>query len=117
VNVLYSAGASSGLWANDDQLWDQDSIGIEDRAEPLDWFGTSLAIADFGLGNAADLVVGVPREGVHGVRQAGGVNVIYGSRLKLLHPAGNQFWSQDSAGVPDDAETGDRFAVVAGTSS
>jgi hypothetical protein len=36
--VLY--GSKDGLTAKNDQLWTQDSAGINDQAEALDQFGT-----------------------------------------------------------------------------
>jgi hypothetical protein len=41
----------------------------------------------------------------------GGVNVIYGSATGLTAAGGpgNQFWSQDSQGIEDFADSGDRF--------
>jgi disulfide bond formation protein DsbB len=41
VALLY--GSSTGLSSNGDQLWNQDSAGIEDTAEPVDFFGGRLA--------------------------------------------------------------------------
>jgi hypothetical protein len=41
VNVIY--GASAEFVATDDQIWTQDSEGVEGSAEPEDAFGSSLA--------------------------------------------------------------------------
>jgi len=53
-----------------------------------------------------DLVVGVPEENIGTVVNAGGVNVLYGSATGLA-ASGNQFWSQNSTGVPGAAERRD----------
>jgi FG-GAP repeat len=105
VNVIY--GTSTGLTEARDQLWSQDSPGIEEVAEPDDLFGNSLAVADFDGDGFADLAVGVPGEDVAATND-GGVNVIYGSASGLTE-AGDQFWSQDSPGIEEVAEPGDGF--------
>ena len=113
VNVIY--GSAAGLSATGDQFWSQDTDGIQDTAEGGedfnqggDGFGASLAAANFGKGLHADLAVGVPNEDLVGKRFAGAVNVIYGSAAGLS-ATGDQFWSQDSAGIENAAEEQDGF--------
>jgi len=110
VNVLY--GATLGLSATGNQLWTQDSNDIEDKAEveqPLsEQFGMSLATGDFDGDGRDDLAIGVPGEDVGDIVDAGAVNVLYGS-ANGLSAAGNQIWTQDSDGIEDAAEFGDRF--------
>jgi hypothetical protein len=105
VNVIY--GSAAGLAEAGDQLWSQDSPGINGVAESNDQFGDTIAAADFGGDGFADLAVGVPFDDVAGLR-AGGVNVIYGSAAGLAD-AGDQLWSQDSPGIREVAEEGDVF--------
>jgi hypothetical protein len=112
VNVIY--GSATGLTSSGNQLWDQDSPGIADHAEAGDDFGAALAAADFDGDGYTDLAVGVQGEEVDGVRAAGAVNVIYGSPTGLLWD-GNQFWSQDTLGIPDDAEVSDLFGSSLGS--
>jgi hypothetical protein len=64
-------------------------------------------MADFNGDGFADLAVGVPDED-GAPNGKGGVNVIYGSASGLIE-AGDQFWSQDSPGIKEVAEPGDRF--------
>lgn len=64
--------------------------------------------SDFNGDGYEDLAVGVPGEDIGTVRDAGAVNVIYGSP-KGLTARGDQFWSQKSPGVPGKVERGDRF--------
>ena len=106
VNVIY--GSPSGLNQAGNQVWSQDSAGIGGGSEANDLFGDSLAAADFGKGGAkADLVIGVPLEDQAGVND-GAANVIYGA-AGGLNQAGNQVWSQDSAGIGGGSEAGDAF--------
>ena len=58
VAVLY--GGSDGLSAAVDQLWHQDSPGIDDEPEFQDFFGEVLSAANFGKSPYADLAIGVP---------------------------------------------------------
>jgi len=107
VNVIY--GTADGLSASGNQLWNQDSAGIEDAAEVGDVFGWSVAAGDFNGDSYDDLAVGVPGEEVGGEMAAGVVNVIYGSSSGLS-AAGNQFWTQDLlAGTT--AEAADNFGI------
>src|SRR2546423_13962095 len=63
------------------------------------------ARADFNGDGFSDMAVGVSAETLGGQDRAGAVNVIYGSATGLA-PAGNQFWTQASSGVPTDPQAG-----------
>jgi len=106
VNVLY--GSSGGLTATGDQSWHQDTFAVIDTAEAADFFGWSLAAANFGKSSQADLAVGVPFEDVETVVGAGAVNVLYAASGGLT-ATGDQFWDQDSSGIQGTAETDDLF--------
>lgn len=110
VNVLY--GSASGLTADGDQLWSQDSPGVKGVSQgrlmgPYDQFGHSVASGDFDRDGFADLAIGVPNDkvGAAAVR-AGSVNVLYGSPAGLT-ASGDQLWSQ--ANLPGTPERLDRF--------
>jgi hypothetical protein len=105
VNVLYGTGA--GLAAAGNQLWSQDVPNIEEQSEGGDGFGAALAIAAFGGSGQPGVAVGVPGED-RAAENGGGVNVIYGGPAGLA-TGGNQFWDQDSIGIDDSSESGDRF--------
>ena len=77
VNVLY--GSAAGLTAAGDQLWTQDSTGIEDTPETNDNFGYALTAGDFNGDGRTDLAVGVPYESVGALLEAGAVNVLHGA--------------------------------------
>jgi hypothetical protein len=65
--------------------------------------------ADFNGDGFSDLAIGVPREDVGSIADAGAVNVLYGS-ASGFSAAGNQFWHQDSDRVNNKAESFDLFA-------
>jgi hypothetical protein len=104
VSVLY--GSAAGLTSSADQLWDQDVTDVNDKIEAGDSFGVSLATGDLNHDGYADLMVGVPGEDVSGNVDAGAVNVLYGSATGLTS-AGDQFWTQNSSGILDQAEACD----------
>ena len=84
VQVIY--GSSSGLSTSEvlaDQLFQQGVGGLDDIAEFLDTFGSSLAAGDFNNDGKDDLAVGVPLENFGGFSNVGIVQVIYGSSSGL----------------------------------
>ncbi len=112
VNVLY--GSAAGLSATGNQLWHQDSPGIQGGAEEFDWFGSHLAAGDFNGDGYADLAVGVSQDHISGVA-AGAVNILYGSSAGLS-ANGNQIWYQGKDSILETAEASDWFgnALAAG---
>ena len=110
VNVLY--GSAAGVTSAGNQLWTQNSGG--DPRHRRD--GRSLRR---GAGDRratrqrrdGDLAVGVPDEDVGAVADAGSVQVLYGSAVGLA-AAGNQLWTQNSGGILDSVEAGDRFGAA-----
>jgi hypothetical protein len=110
VDVMY--GSTDGLQtsAPQAQFWTQDSPGMPDQAAGNNRFGWSLACADLNGDGYADLAVGAATERVSGFRNAGAVNVLYGSPtgLQTDFPLA-QYWSQDSPDVEGDAAGENRF--------
>ena len=113
VHVVY--GTSSGLQKEGAQKWTQNSPGIADPAEKNDLFGSALAAGDMNGDGKDDLAIGVPNEDLSKIVDAGAVHVLYGAAIGLK-PRGSQFWTQNSAGIADEAEKGDSFgsALAAG---
>ncbi len=118
VNVLY--GSSSGLSATSplpDQFWTQNTEGVNDVAEEGDLFGFSLSAGDFNGDGRDDLAIGVPFEGVDTgagtIFGAGAVNVLYGSSsgLSATSRLPDQFWTQSTPDVNDNAEDSNQFGL------
>jgi hypothetical protein len=78
--------------------------------------GSSSGIArgDFNNDDIGDLAVGIPFEDTGNAQDAGAVHIIYGSTGGLSATAGpgDQFLHQDSTGIQDTAEAGDRFGAA-----
>ena len=110
VNVFYGAGAG-GLAGAGGQLFSQDAAGVAGAAEAFDHFGWAVSAGDFNSNDFADLAVGVPGEDLGAASDAGAVNVLYGAGGGLA-AAGNQQFSQDSAGVAGAAEADDNFGFA-----
>jgi hypothetical protein len=113
----------AGLTAADNQIWHQDmpelpdgSVpAIEGLALPIDQFGNVLAVGDFNGDSFPDLAIGSNESVFLATNGEDSVNVLYGSSSGLT-TAGNQLWDQDSPGIEDSKELGDRFgfALAAG---
>lgn len=67
------------LSGDGDQLWHQNRQDIRGKAETGDGFGQALATGDFDNDGYDDIAVGVPRESIGSISQAGAVNILYGS--------------------------------------
>lgn len=108
-------GTTGGLTFTGDQLWHQNSSGVNDVAEDGDSFGEILTVGDFNGDGFDDLAIGIPFEDIGLLSGAGAVAVLGGSNTGLT-AANDQFWNQNSANVQGDAETGDLFgeALAAG---
>lgn len=115
VHVLFGGDGFSTQ-----QFWHQDAAGIKNAGENSDEFGRSLAIANFGNGQPADLAIGVPREDVEieagQVDNAGVVHVLYGTPELGLTAANDQLWHQTVPGIAGRIEADDEFgyALTAG---
>ena len=110
VHTIY--GSANGLhqwFGHVDQIWTQDSPGIDDSSETNDLFGDSLSTADFNSDGYSDLAVGVPGED-----GSGAVHIIYGSAGGLHQWLGHtdQIWTQDTPGIEDISEAGDLFGSL-----
>lgn len=110
VSVFFGNHAQ-GVTIDGNLLFTQDTSGLADTADDNDHFGEVLAWGDFNADGFADLAIGVPFENVNDRAGAGAVQVLYGS-ASGLSASGSQLWTQDSAGITDDAEVQDFFGAA-----
>jgi FG-GAP repeat len=113
--VIVYYGAAAGLLWGAVETWSQ-AGPVPGVPEHSDFFGTALAVHDFGGDGFDDLAIGVEQEKVAGVLWAGAVNVIYGWTHGLTVNARTpaQLWSQATAGIAGTPEQGDFFGSVLG---
>lgn len=104
VHIFY--GSPNGL---DIATWESLNLGNISGSVPhtLDEFGAALAWGDFDGDSFGDLAVGIPGHNL----QAGAVGVFRGSAdgLRGGNRASTQLWTQNSNGILDSEEAGDRF--------
>jgi len=93
MHVFYGSG--NGLKVSNDQFWHQDVPGIADQAEQSDAFGNCGASGDFNRDGFDDLAIGINREDIDLLSDAGAVHVLFGSAAGLT-AAGDQFLHQDT---------------------
>jgi hypothetical protein len=106
VSVLYGSPVGVQAADPDDQLWSQDSPGVQDKAEKDDRFGLALAVGDFNGDGWPDLTVDEPMECFR-LACGGAVSVLYGAPTGVQATApDDQVWSQNSPGVKGEAEGG-----------
>jgi hypothetical protein len=108
VTVLY--GSPDGLAALNNQIWNQDSPGIQDQAEDEDRMGVSVAAGDFNGDGMFDLMIGTRHEDFGGLVDAGAAHTLYGSATGLSQDL-DQFWWQNTPGVLETAESDDKFSA------
>ncbi len=108
--LLYGA-CRAGLAAGGNQLWTEDSPGVEGDPEDRGYFGDVVAAGDFDGDGAQDLAIGVPQKsaGDFGFELSGEVHVFYGLRGSVLSAMRDEVWHQDRTGVLDEAEWEDQF--------
>ena len=104
-------GSATGLSSAANQLWAQNSAGIADGPDVGDAFAAALAAGDLDGDGDGDLIAGVPGESAGTNANAGLVHAIYGSGAGLSS-AGSQSWNQNSSGIADKIEAGDRFGAA-----
>ena len=122
VHVIYRGLDETLEPRNGAQMFSQGTNGIRDTKEPGDRFGLTLAQPANLIGptdnfsyNHPDLVIGVPYEDLPGAVDAGMVQIIRGGGRFGFTPTGDVVLTQDSPGMPDVAEAGDRFGLAIAT--
>ena len=112
VHVFY--GGTGGLSTSGDQIWNQDTVGIQGVAESNDYMGAALEVGDFDCDGYDDLVIGVPREDLNAGQDAGATHVLYGSSGGVSTV--DDWWHTGVSGVNGAPEPNDHFggALAAG---
>jgi len=110
VQVLY--GGDEGLVATGNQVWTENSPGVPGQANGADGFGFALAAGKYEGSGKAGLAVGANTQNVRSAFAAGAV-VTFRRSPSGLTATGSRFWSQNTPGLPDSAETGDGFGYAA----
>ena len=104
--VLLALGLVVGLWPA--------ASGVAHGSTATQAAPAPSLQADFNSDGADDLAVGVPLDNVGTVVGAGAVNVLYGSATGLSG-TGSQLVSQNTPGVPGNAEVDDGFGFALAT--
>jgi hypothetical protein len=109
VHVLY--GDASGAVGTRNTTITGDTGALPEDAQAGDRFGCFSAVGDFNGDGRIDLEIGADGRTVDGVPTAGAVYVLY-SDATGVSTTGSQLWHENSAGVPDAAESLDNFGDV-----
>jgi hypothetical protein len=115
--VLVVKGSSTGLQNTTGvEGWILGGAGITQQLAAGDQFGYSLTAWNFGNGDRADLVIGIPYRDVTlstgtVVADAGALLVLYGQSTGLT-TSGYQFWTLASSGVLGSPQTSGRFGYA-----
>jgi hypothetical protein len=109
--VYVTLGTATGPGSR--KSFTQNTGSVPGSSERGDEFGTELSMGDINGDGYQDVAVGAPGEDltVGGTNRVntGSVTVLYGSPSGLKVTTGIQYFSQDTAGVPDAAESHDHF--------
>lgn len=108
VEIIFSS--PTGL-QNLGAQWTQNSVGVLGVAEAGDRFGTSLTAGDFDNDGRNDLAIGARGEDVV-AKNAGAVNVLYGSPSAITLGGDPQPWFQGSPGIQEDPEDFDEMGAA-----
>lgn len=111
VHIIY--GTHDGLSADNNQIFHEDSEGIDEESpNPYDNFGATLAAGDLNGDTIADLAIYVVEQSRD---SKGCVHVLYGTQTGLSTD-NNQLWRAGGNGLPgsnsDDDHFGQALAII-----
>lgn len=107
--VTIFKGSATGIATAGAKVWSQDSQNVQEVPESADAFGRGLTVGDYDGDGEDDLAI-ASAESVGAAALAGSVHVLYGT-AGGLDSVGSQYFTQDTASIPDGAEAGDLFGV------
>jgi hypothetical protein len=110
VHVLFGV-QDSGLQDANNKFFTQNSYQVADSSQDNDLFGLALVAGNFGYTGRADLAISAPGESFGTVTHGGAVHVLYGYSGGLKTDT-SQYWTQDSTGVAETAESLDMFGMT-----
>ncbi len=110
--VYVFTGATSGLSTAASTKFTEDTAGLPTTAAVGEFFGVALATGDLDGDLIDDLAIGNPLD-IQGDIRPGAVLILRGG-VSGLGTAGNQWWSQDTAGIPEAGEQYDNFGTALG---
>lgn len=126
VDVIFGSANGLSATAHAPEAWRENTGSLGLTPQKGDNFGYSLSAWNFGRDEhgskgtppvpitfkTADLAIGIPFKSVGSATQAGAVTAIYGSFFgNGLSSTNNQFWTENSVGMPTSAVLGDHFGL------
>jgi hypothetical protein len=111
VHILLGSFNPGELVTTVDSLFISQTNLSGTSAEAGDRFGWALTAGRFDDDFQADLAIGSPGEDINSIVNAGIVQVLYGS-ARGPSLTRTQIWHQNTANIPDAAETGDQFGYA-----
>ncbi|MEO3978906.1 FG-GAP and VCBS repeat-containing protein [Streptomyces sp. CAU 1734] len=109
--ITFVPGSAQGAVPQRAAFVHQNTPGVPGTDEMGDGFGVGVSVGDINGDGYADVSTGVQYEDLDGVRDAGAVVTLRGSKSGLTG-AGATSFSQNTAGVPGAAEAMDQFGTA-----
>lgn len=114
--VTLIKGTTTGLAPTGTVTLGQDSADVPGTGEAGDDLGTSVAVGDYNLDGYADVLAGAPNEDIArgGVSQVdAGTVILFKGTSAGISGTGSIAYSQDTADISGDTESGDRLGSAA----
>lgn len=111
IIVVLGASTVAALTSRDSREFVAGSSGVAGKSEPADFAGLVLATGNFDGDRFADVIVGTPLEDRGPGRDAGQIQVFYGSK-RGLKASRDRIFHPGSPGVAGDAQAGAQFGAA-----